>query len=184
MENIPNFQNWLDNLDEDSNSRASNQIYMVEHLLKKRKEALSLLVIENLRLGIARERLREDVFGLVKCSCNDNYCCNRMTYLSIIDINTQLGQRQLELRSIRKKNVAGINTDLQMMPTYKIVTPIFWYHRVEAAKTIQKWWKRASFQKKRRDAAKTIQKYWREAISNPNYVVCRNRLIHEYPGMM
>ena len=36
--------------------------------------------------------------------------------------------------------------------------------------------------KKRVDAAKTIQKYWRRAISNPNYVVCRNRL--EYSGFV
>ena len=68
----------------------------------------------------------------------------------------------------------------KIIPAYEIVRPIFWHHREEAACAIQKWWKRASFQKKRRDAAKTIQKYWRRAISNPNYVVCRNRLMHEY----
>ena len=49
--------------------------------------------------------------------------------------------------------------------------------------TIQRWWRKVIF-KKKSDAAKTIQKYWRHAISNPKYKVCRNRLMHEYSGMM
>ena len=108
----------------------------------------------------------ERKWGVLKCSCNDNFCCNRKTYISIIAFNTRLGYRQLELRDIKKTNVTtGIELqDFQKMPAYKVIRPIFWQHRV--------------------DAAKTIQKYWRRAISNPNYVVCRNRLMHEYSGMM
>ena len=167
MEKIPNFPNWLDNLKEDSESWACNQIYMVEHLLKKRKEELSLLVIENLRFARDHSEHMERKWGVVKCSCKDNFCCNRKTYLSIIASNTQLGYRQVHLRSLRKTNVmieGTENTYHQMMPAYKIARPIYWQDRV--------------------DAANTIQKYWRKAISNPNYVVCRNRLIHEYSGMM
>ena len=127
------MQNWLDNLDHASWD--ANNIY----LLKKRKEELSLIVIEDLRSTLNMER----EMGLVKCSCNDNFSCNRMTYLSILDFNKQLGQKQLELRGIRKKNViAGINTDLQMIPAYKIAMPIYWQDRVDAAKTIQKYWRK------------------------------------------
>ena len=38
MEKIPNFPNWLDNLKEDSESWACNQINVVEHLLKNVKK--------------------------------------------------------------------------------------------------------------------------------------------------
>ena len=86
MQKISNFRNWLDNLDEDSNSWAPNQIHVVEHLLKKRKEELGLIVTNNLRLTLNMERK----MGLVKCSCNERFCCNRKTYLSIIAFNTEL----------------------------------------------------------------------------------------------
>ena len=162
MQNIPNFRNWLENLAVDSESWAPNQIHVVEHLLKQRKENLSLQITRNLQFTLDMERRDQ----LVKCGCNERFCCNRKTYLSVIAFNTRLGYRQLELRDIKKTNVTtGIQLqDFQKIPACKIVRPIFWQHRV--------------------DAAKTIQKYWRRAISNPNYVVCRNRLIHEYSGMM
>lgn len=36
---------------------------------------------------------------------------------------------------------------------------------------------------RRRWAAKTIQKQIRESLSNPGYVLCRKRLLHEYKGL-
>ena len=93
MQNIPNFRNWLENLDEESRSWAPNQLHVVEHLLKTRQRRLSLQVIECLKSTLDHSENMERKWGVVKCSCNDNFCSNRKTCLSIIDINTQLGYK-------------------------------------------------------------------------------------------